>query len=322
MTEITRVPRIIGVVVPRLVLVAGLMLGAGAAQASHGVLNPVNGEFVLLAGQTIDCGGEGVGIHLSGISDVHINGGDTGIVTNCTEAIRVEGGGDNHINAVRIENNTCDGIVLEKSSFNHLNGNIIQHNGCAGIKVIRGGKNHINGNTITDNNIGVFMVASIGDALNTNNVSFNERGGICLARGGGHKITSNIVVGTGSLDLSEGFLPGAGILLIATSGNVINGNESNENSIGIGVSRESRDNIIRGNTTNDNIVGPPPCIGTCLRVPTGVGIGLSDGAALSLVQGNDSAGNITWDLFDGDPVCTSETWKGNTFSSASESCIQ
>lgn len=130
---------------PKLVLVAGLMLGAGAAQASHGVLNPVSGEFIALAGQTIDCGEEGVGIHLSGISDVHINGGETGTVTNCTDAIRIDGGGGNHINAVLVENNTCGGIVLANSSHNHVNGNIIRHNGCAGIKLSRGGQNHING---------------------------------------------------------------------------------------------------------------------------------------------------------------------------------
>ncbi len=177
MTEITR-SRSIGVVIPKLVLVAGLMLGAGAAQASHGVLNPVSGEFIALAGQTIDCGGEGVGIHLSGISDVHINGGETGTVTNCTDAIRIDGGGGNHINAVLVENNTCGGIVLANSSHNHVNGNIIRHNGCAGIKLSRGGQNHINGNTITDNRIGVLMVRSTGDTLNTNDVSFNERGGI------------------------------------------------------------------------------------------------------------------------------------------------
>ena len=188
MTEITRVPRSIGVIVQRLALVAGLMLGAGAAQASHGVLNPVNGEFIVLAGQTIDCGGSGVGIHLLGITDVHINGGDTGTVTNCTHAIRVEGGGGHHINAVRVENNTCGGIVLVKSTLNHVNGNTIRHNGCAGIGVFRGGKNHINGNTITDNNIGVLMVRSTGDTLNTNDVSRNERGGICLVLGEGTRL--------------------------------------------------------------------------------------------------------------------------------------
>jgi hypothetical protein len=135
--------------------------------------------------------------------------------------------------------------------------------------------------------------------------------------GGDWKIEGNTV---------RGPLDSSGISLVGIDGNVLVRNDVNntidlipsrDNIIvdnvasggGILLFRGSNGNEIHGNTANDTPAA-------------GAGIGIVLGATANTVTGNTALNNAAFDLFDGNPGCDANKWKGNTFATANQTCIR
>jgi Right handed beta helix region len=138
-----------------------------------------------------------------------------------------------------------------------------------------------------------------------------------LGPGGDWKIEGNIV---------RGPVDSSGISLVGIDGNVLVRNDvnntidlipSSDNIIvdniasggGILLFRGSNRNEIHGNTANDTPAA-------------GAGIGIVLGATANTVTGNTALNNVAFDLFDGNPGCDANKWKGNTFATANQTCIR
>ena len=138
-----------------------------------------------------------------------------------------------------------------------------------------------------------------------------------LGPGGDWKIEGNTV---------RGPVDSSGISLVGVDGNVLVRNDvnntidlipSSDNIIvdnvasggGVLLFRGSNGNEIHGNTANDTPAA-------------GAGIGIVLGATANAVTGNTALNNAAFDLFDGNPGCDANKWKGNTFATANQTCIR
>jgi parallel beta-helix repeat protein len=97
-----------------------------------------------------------------------------------------------------------------------------------------------------------------------------------------------------------------GILLEAENGDTISGNAANNNSaIGIDVAVGSTATTVSGNAANND----------------GFGILVNPGSTGNTISANDAHGNPDDDLADLNDACDSNTWTGNTFKTANQTCI-
>jgi parallel beta-helix repeat protein len=121
--------------------------------------------------------------------------------------------------------------------------------------------------------------------------------GILLDGGSGNTITNN----TANKNVDDG------IDLFQATANMVRGNTANNNNHnGIALGGGSA-NAITNNTTNNN---------------NSDGIAVASGATSNTVSGNTANNNPLDDLLDANPGCDSNSWTGNTFKTASQTCIQ
>jgi parallel beta-helix repeat protein len=124
----------------------------------------------------------------------------------------------------------------------------------------------------------------------------NNAWGIELNSGSGNAVSGNT---------AKDNLVG-GILLQAENGDTISGNAANNNSaIGIDVAVGSTGNTVSGNAANND----------------GFGIVVNPGSTANTISANDAHGNPDDDLADLNDACDTNTWTGNTFKTANQTCI-
>jgi parallel beta-helix repeat protein len=157
----------------------------------------------------------------------------------------------------------------------------------------------------------------------TANCSFYSYGFAILPSSGQWKLDGNIVREPGAT--STGILLQSvddndlvrndvndGIALFSSSNTVVNNtaNDNQGNAIGRGgifVSNGSTNNDIDANTTDNNSPNN--------------GITLQLGATGNNISGNNSFNNFTFDMKDDNASCDNNTWTGNHFNTANQSCI-
>jgi parallel beta-helix repeat protein len=98
----------------------------------------------------------------------------------------------------------------------------------------------------------------------------------------------------------------AGLVLRDSTNNHVNNSVFSENAAGVALVINSRDNHLNNNEANDN---------------TFIGIGLNPGSTGNQINGNTALGNGLFDLFDANPDCDDNQWKGNEFDTANMPCI-
>ena len=265
--------------------------------------------------------GEGPGITIEDGTGVVVQG--PGRVALFDAGIYIVGGSGNTVQNVAVEENNRprqpvfgDGILLDDSDNNRILNNAVRRNGpFDGIGLINGASfNTISGNAVEGNNIGVVNASGVvvqqqdhgirieGPGSNNNTVSNNQvRGngldGISVFRANppnnDNVITGNVVQGNGFHNLAH--RRGNGIVVFGgnpsavnplrtvISGNYVFGNAAN------GIRVESQQTQILNNRTGNNAQ-----------------------AALDP--------STAFDLFDTNPNCDANTWRGNTYQTANPPC--
>jgi parallel beta-helix repeat protein len=124
----------------------------------------------------------------------------------------------------------------------------------------------------------------------------NNAWGIQLNSGSGNTVSGNT---------AKDNLVG-GIVLWAENGDTISANAANNNSaIGIDVAVGSTGNTVSDNAANND----------------GFGIVVNPGSTGNTISANDAHGNPDDDLADLNDACDTNTWTGNTFKTANQTCI-
>ena len=143
----------------------GSTLGAGDWELDSNLVcagvDPViivtSGARLNLKGNSVDCGGAGVGIFVLGATDVHINNGH---VHHCDVGIWLVRGGFHQLNALHVDSNHHAGIFLQLSSDNHLSGSEVSSNAEFGILIEDSSRNQLNTMIIKSNGfVGVNLVS-------------------------------------------------------------------------------------------------------------------------------------------------------------------
>ena len=98
-----------------------------------------------------------------------------------------------------------------------------------------------------------------------------------------------------------------GIEVFGGTGNRVNANTTNNNKAGSGIFlfHSTTGTKVNGNTADNNQRG----------------IAFQTGSTGNTIKGNTALGNSDDDLFDGNPGCDSNVWRGNDFGTANQSCI-
>jgi len=166
------------------------------------------------AGYTLQGNGTGIGIDLSGRSNVTIK--DTEIKS------------------------FDDGIYLLGSSNNTVSGNNITNN-TSGIRLSYSSNNIASGNDITNNWRGIWLDESSNNTINGNNITESISDGIDLWDSSGNTVSENTITGGG-----------VGIDLWRSSNNTVSGNNITENNYsGIELGYSSN-NTLRNNDASKN----------------------------------------------------------------------
>ena len=121
-----------------------------------------------------------------------------------------------------------------------------------------------------------------------------------------------------------------GILLDGASGDTVSGNTANHNVDDGIILFQATTTTVSGNTANNNNnngIALDGGSGNTITSNTtnnngGDGIALATGATGNTVSGNTANNNPFDDLLDANPGCDSNTWTGNTFKTANQTCIQ
>jgi parallel beta-helix repeat protein len=155
----------------------------------------------------------------------------------------------------------------------------------------------------------------------TANCPFHSYGLAILSPGGQWKLQGNVVREPGENS--------TGILLLQVNNNALVQNDVN-NSLSL---QDSSDNTVVNNTASDNSGGI--FLGTItlgsnnnqIHANTtsnnvgGVGLTIAVGSGGNNISGNRSFNNTPFDMEDDNPNCGTNTWQGNRFTIASQSCI-
>jgi len=163
--------------------------------------------------------------------------------------------------------------------------------------------------TITGFNVGIEFQqvshSSVKEVTTTFNFfGFAVNGGFVVGCNQSCPSTKNVFQGNTST-----FNDQHGFTMNGANDNTFRDNNASNNSNGLGILLFTAiGNDVRGNTTNSN---------------GGAGIGISAGTGTdNAISGNTAQNNGTFDLEDDNANCDGNTWKHNTFGSASQSCIQ
>lgn len=283
--------------------------------------------------------GDGAGILLRQVSGVTVT---TGQVSDFDGGVVIEGGQRNTVTRIRAVNNLGrseghppapgtrygEGIAIEGSSNNLvLNNQAINNGPFAGIGLYElPDTDHpfpagpVTGNVVRNN-------------LVVDNVACRE-GGPCDNDG----IRLEPLVGPGNLvegnQVSRNGLDGIALFADADN-NVVRGNSVNANGVtnalGDGIRVFGSSNLIEQNSANENASGGisvgrrtgfalgslPPCRPTPTRpCPTP---GNPRGQNNRIFR-NVAGGNGVWDLWDSNPNCDNNLWRGNRYQTANQPC--
>jgi len=198
-----------------------------------------------------------------------------------------------------------NGIILQGGGKHHLSGLIIRFNNIVGLGLRDSQDNHISNSEISSTlNRGIGLTNShhnqFKDLLITTNSKF---GGISLV-GSDNALISSTVLNNGLGFPAPGSLLSGGVHVEGSRNNVSN-NVVVGNSNGV-VLVTGSDNIIEKNEVRNSQHG----------------ISLLVSAILSQVKDNHSVGNAVFDLEDQNPSCDQNEWKGNTFGTANQPCVE
>lgn len=254
--------------------------------------------------------GDGVGILLSGRTDVTVQNGR---VIDFDAGVGIVGGSANTIGDLLVKDNIGsnksdfgDGIAVSGSTGNSIVNNDVIHNGpYDGIGLFGPSSgNLVEGNVVSDNNVG----ATPDDGIRIE----------------GPGATNNIIRGN---TVTGSALDGIAIFSDQrtgnfNTGNVIEGNTVSANGFGLLAARpgdgirtflRANENVIRNNRVHDN---------------AGSGILIAEGSLSNQILTNTSTGNARqaaaasprYDLHDLNPACDANVWSGNTYGSAFPAC--
>lgn len=254
--------------------------------------------------------GDGVGIRLSGRTNVAIRNGR---VTDFDAGIAIVGGSANAVENVLVKDNIGttkrgdfgDGIVLSASSGNTVTGNDVIHNGpFDGIALLGAASaNLIEGNIVSGNHVG--NTADDGIRIEGPGATNNTVRGNTVSANGLDGIAVFSDQRTGSLN----------------TGNVIEANTVTANGFGLLGARpgdgirtflRANENTIRNNEVHGN---------------AGSGILIANGSLSNQILTNNSTDNARqptsgarFDLHDLNPACDANTWSGNVYGTAFPVC--
>jgi parallel beta-helix repeat protein len=274
------------------------------------------------AGHIVDCGGSGVGIRISGQTNVHLHSFE---VRNCSVGILIQGGSSHHLNELNVHDNNFtpallvfpppvfdgDGLQLEKTTKNHVNGSQSHHNDAFGVRLTESHDNTFNTMVVVSNVSppvtcgGYKLDRSNGNIISSNDIATNGDVGVWLLDSSDNIVRSSVI------DNTFFTIPTTAVALTGNSdGNIIRGNQtnSNENGVSLGcptvcafisfATAGADNNIVQSNTSLANF-------------NDGIQVGLMNTS--NVLQGNTALTNVLADLSDGNPACDMNIWKGNTF---------
>jgi len=131
----------------------------------------------------------------------------------------------------------CDNIVVRNLTLNQ-----VSHKGPA-VLLVGTNNSRIENVSALGNKVGIYLLHSSSNILNSNNASNNQAGGIDLRYSSGNILTGNTASNSGS----------CGIYLLDSSNNSLRGNIANSNDIPSGIClQNSSYNTLDGNTVNFN----------------------------------------------------------------------
>ncbi|MGH9151566.1 MAG: right-handed parallel beta-helix repeat-containing protein [Acidimicrobiales bacterium] len=305
----------------------------------HGLVVEADGVRLDLNGHTVFGTpevGDGAGILVRGTRGVLVT---NGTVRDFDGGVVIEGGGGNAVTGVEARDNIGhseghppapgtrygDGIAVEGSSDNRIAGNVVVNNGpFAGIGLYErpdsdhpfpaapAERNAVMGNVVEGNafcrvnrqtgarfcdNIGIRLEPGVGpaNAVMGNTIRGNGLDGLSLfADADDNVVARNVVEANGFL----GAVRGDGIRVFGSRNQVHHNRSTGNAAAGISVGRRT---------------GFP--LGSLPGSPTGNPRGMLN----DLVR-NATSGNGVFDLWDGNPACDRNTWRGNSFSTANQAC--
>jgi parallel beta-helix repeat protein len=221
------------------------------------------------AGYTLQGMGSGIGIDLTGRSDISLKNVE---IAAFKMGIQLHQSSNISISGNNIIENDC-GIDLGWSSYQTIFGNNITKNR-NGIWLAYSSNNSISGNYVTGDSSGVSIQFSSDNSVSGNTIVANGTG-IIILRGGSSSVSGNIIIAReNGIALSYSSSQNVGgnnitittpgwfaIELLRSSNNIIIGNILVSNN-GVGLSDNSNSNIITGNTitASKNVTYPYPLI--------------------------------------------------------------
>lgn len=171
------------------------------------------------------------GIRLSTTSGANVANND---LTNTIMGVQLEFAdnsiGGNRIHDNRVIDSQSTGIQVSRATHVALDDNDIRSSGYYGIDINQAGLVRIEGNTLRNNGVdptfdgGIRLQAASHNSISQNKILHSGGYGLVLASSSNNSVTGNMVMGS----------IGGGIILFENStGNLVDGNKSNENDYGV-----------------------------------------------------------------------------------------
>ena len=222
------------------------------------------------AGYTLQGMGSGIGIDLTGRSDISLKNVE---IAAFKMGIQLHQSSNNSISGNNIIENDY-GIDLGWSSYQAIFGNNITNNR-TGIWLAYSSNNSISGNYVTGDSSGVSIQFSSDNSVSGNTIVANGTG-IIILRGGSSSVSGNTIIArengialsyssnnnVGGNNITKTTPGWFAIELTRSSNNIIIGNILVSNTYCVGLSDNSDSNIITGNTitASKNVTYPYPLI--------------------------------------------------------------
>lgn len=213
-------------------------------------------------GHALQGGGSGIGIDLSGRTNVTVHNVQ---VKFFGSGVELNSSLNNVISSNSMTNDSM-GISLDYSSGNSISGNNIANNSGTGIGLSYSPHNVVSGNNVTANYYGIVVSYCSGNTVSGNNVANSAQWGIYLHYSSGNAVSGN--------NAAHNY---RGIQLDSSSSCTVTGN-SVTNSIGIGI-------VLRLTSANCNVSG------NSVANNGDAGIALGGSGSGNTVSGNNIANN-------------------------------
>ena len=231
----------------------------------------------------------GAGISGSRASGLTATNNDTGIAV---------GASDNTIeHNVASYHRTGSNLVSSDNTVKH---NTADNNHSSGMFIVDSRSNAVEHNAASHN--GFYGIILTGESSDNNTVEHNtatNNGYYGLALGGTSSSLNTVEHNTVTNNNHSG------LFLARGSNNTLKHNRANDNNDDGIALLDSDSNTVDHNTATNN----------------GIGIRLDDGSHNNTIEGNIAHGNTSYDLFDGNTSCDSNTWMANVFRTANQSCF-